>query len=217
MASDTSSASSLLPPLEYSRLSIPFIYRLPATTISAGLVGSLLGITHGGQTAGLRFRAENAHRLPSSSTGWYLYHKSKNYNMALGGVKEGFKMGAKLSFWVGAFFTMEEVIDRTWGKQDFRSTTAAGWIFAGGFSAWCKFVADREKKDHAENVLLDKFPLHTAARTTKLGLLSGLGFGLVQDALSLAKGNRLDYVDFILRKYRRSKHAIDQLIKRNID
>ena len=40
----------------------------------------------------------------------------------------------------------------------------------------------------------------TAARMAKMGLVCGLGFGLMQDALSLAKGKRLRYVDFILRR-----------------
>lgn len=47
-------------------------------------------------------------------------------------------------------------------------------------------------------LLLDQFPYITAARTAKVGLLSGLAFGLVQDALSLAQGRHLAYVDFIL-------------------
>lgn len=65
--------------------------------------------------SGLRFRAENAHRLPSSQVGWYLYHKSKNYHVLLGGVKEGVKMGFRLGFWVGGFFFMEEAVDRLRG------------------------------------------------------------------------------------------------------
>ena len=43
----------------------------------------------------------------------------------------------------------------------------------------------------------DRFPLVTAARTAKIGLLSGLAFGLAQDALGLAKGRRPFYIDFL--------------------
>ena len=57
-------------------------------------------------------------------------------------------------------------------------------------------------------LLLGQFPLTTAARTAKVGLISGLTFGLVQDALSLAKGRRLAYVDFILRR-NRSRKALE--------
>ncbi len=42
-----------------------------------------------------------------------------------------------------------------------------------------------------------RFPLTTAARTAKVGLYTGLAFGLVQDALSLARGRRLGYVEFL--------------------
>ena len=51
-----------------------------------------LGAVQGGKMAGLRFRAENAHRLPNDTTGWYFYHKAKNYQAMYGGVKEGLKM-----------------------------------------------------------------------------------------------------------------------------
>lgn len=54
----------------------------------------------------------------------------------------------------------------------------------------------------------DRFPLITAARTAKQGLVFGFMYGLAQDALSLAKGRRLAYVDFILGKNRREKRKV---------
>ncbi|KFZ15078.1 hypothetical protein V501_02886, partial [Pseudogymnoascus sp. VKM F-4519 (FW-2642)] len=72
-----------------ARLSLPPSQRLLLGTSTAFLVGLTLGGSHGFGLAGLRFRAENAHRLPKEPTGWYLYHKSKNYKMMLEGVKEG--------------------------------------------------------------------------------------------------------------------------------
>ncbi|MCJ1398592.1 hypothetical protein MMC11_001792 [Xylographa trunciseda] len=168
------------PEASASRLSVPFQIRFPAATATAFFAGSFLGVSHGSQTAGLRFRAENAHRLPTSSTGWYLYHKSKNYHMMFGAIKEGLKMGSKVGFWVGGFFAVEEAIDRARGRVDFLSTVVAGLSVAGGLSAW------------------HRFPLLAAAKTAKIGLLSGLVFGLTQDALGLARGRRPFYVDFIL-------------------
>lgn len=119
-----------------SRASLPFGMRLPLATSMALVSGLALGLSHGSRIAGLRFRAENAHRLPSSPTGWYLYHKSKNYNMALGGVKEGLKMGIKLSFWTAAAFSVEEMFDRYRGQKDFVNTVLASLTVAGGFSLW---------------------------------------------------------------------------------
>lgn len=90
--------------------------------------------------AGMRFRAENSHRLPTSQVGCYLYHKSKNYYIAFGGIKEGIKMGGKVSFWAGSFFVVEEVVDQLRGTKEFVSTALAGLSIAGAFSAWSIFT-----------------------------------------------------------------------------
>lgn len=119
-----------------NRLSYPYITRISIGTTAAFLGGMSLGLAYGTKTAGLRFRAENAHRLPSSSTGWYLYHKTKNYHIMFGGIKEGLKLGSKLAIGTGGFFIIEEVVDRLRGEQDFRSTLIAGLTIAGGFSSW---------------------------------------------------------------------------------
>jgi len=119
-----------------NRLSIPFGIRFPAATGVAFVTGLSMGLSHGAKTAGLRFRAENSHRFPTTSTGWYLYHKSKNYHMMLGGIKEGLKMGSKIAFWAGGFFLVEEAVDRLRGTKDFVSTVVAGLSISGGFSAW---------------------------------------------------------------------------------
>jgi hypothetical protein len=122
--------------LAEARLSLPYPARLTVATTLSFLVGATLGLSHGAQTAGLRFRAENAHRLPQTSTGWYFYHKSKNYHMAFGGVKEGMKMGIKVSAWVAAFFALEEYWDRIRGEKDFLNTVMSSLSVAGGFSLW---------------------------------------------------------------------------------
>ncbi len=123
------------PPSFESRLSTPFGIRFPAATGVAFITGLSLGLSHGAKTAGLRFRAENSHRFPTTSTGWYLYHKSKNYHVMLGGIKEGLKMGSKIAFWAGGFFLVEEAVDRLRGTKDFVSTVVAGLSISGGFSA----------------------------------------------------------------------------------
>ena len=128
-------------PESESRLSVPFYIRFPVATTGAFVVGAGMGISHGGKTAGMRFRAENAHRFPTTPTGWYLYHKSKNYHSMLGGIREGLKMGPKIGFWAGSFFLAEEAVDRWRGKKDFLSTVVAGMTIAAGFSGqpWSVF------------------------------------------------------------------------------
>lgn len=131
-----------------ARLSTSPLIRIPAVTLLAGVVGAALGVSHGSTMAGLRFRAENTHRLPDSQVGWYLYHKSKNYHMMLGGIKEGLKMSAKVGFWAGSFFLVEEAVDQArgeGGKKDFLSSTVAGMGVAGGFSLWSRFCAWRRE------------------------------------------------------------------------
>ena len=122
-------------PFYENRLSIPFYVRFPAATAVAFVTGAALGVSHGGKTAGMRFRAENSHRFPNTSTGWYLYHKSKNYHIMLGGIKEALKMGSKIGFWTGSFFIVEEAVDEWRGTKDFMSTVVAGMTIAAGFSA----------------------------------------------------------------------------------
>lgn len=128
------------PAFYQSRLSIPSVLRIPSATVLGFIGGFGLGLSHGGKMAGLRFRAENSHRFPTTQVGWYLYHKSKNYHIALGGIKEGMKMGGKVSLWAGSFFVVEEVIDQLRGTKDFVSTAVAGLGIAGAFSAWSKSI-----------------------------------------------------------------------------
>ena len=116
------------------RLDTPFIVRESIASTVAFFAGMSLGIAHGAQKAGLRFRAEHAHRMPNSAAGWYLYHKSKNYHTILGGVKDGFKMGGRVGGWTAMFFLAEHCVDGGRGKKDFLGTVAAGMATAGAFS-----------------------------------------------------------------------------------
>ena len=115
-------------------------------------------------------------------------------------------MAARMGVWAGVFVVMEEGVDRGRAAvvrrvrevrvgagvgeegggvpRDFMSTVFAGLGTAGAFSAW------------------NRFPLPTAVRLAKMGAKAGLGFGLVQDAVSLLRGRRLGYVEFV------KKHAL---------
>jgi hypothetical protein len=177
------------------RLSIPFIVRAPLLLTSSFVIGFSLGAAHGGPIAGYRYRAENAHRLPKTQTGWYLYHKSKNYHSIVGGVKEGVKLGGVLCGWATIFMCCEEVVDRARGRmfakgeddiangqRDAASTVVAAMSTAGIYS-WKNG--------------LDKF---TAARTAKTALKYSFLYGIVQDLAASLRGNRPAYIDWALRK-----------------
>lgn len=121
-----------------SRLSIPVPLRIPVASATAFTVGMGLGMVQGSKMAGLQFRAEHAHKLPQTTTGWYMYHKSKNYHVAYGGVKEGLRMGAKVSLWTTAMFAIENLFDNYRGTMDVMNTVLASVTVAGGFSLWSK-------------------------------------------------------------------------------
>ncbi|TKA72251.1 hypothetical protein B0A55_06811 [Friedmanniomyces simplex] len=134
--------------------------------------------------------------------GWRNDVALKNYHVALGGVLEGFKMAGKLGVWVGVFVAMEEGLDRgragavrvsrgvrgvkeedglVEGSRDFLSTMLAGLGTAGAFSAW------------------NGFPVATTVRTAKMGAKVGLGFGVAEDVVSMLRGRRIGYVEFVKR------------------
>lgn len=123
----------------YPRLSLATPARVSLGSIVAGLIGFSLGATQGGQTAQLRFRAEHAHKMPDTTTGWYLYHKSKNYHVMQGGVREGLRMSARTTFWSFMALSLESTIDHCRGASDMFSTIIASVTVAGAFSLRRKF------------------------------------------------------------------------------
>lgn len=182
-------APSYLPPVTGaldSRLSIPFLARFPLSFSFGLLSGFVLGAAKGGSQASYRYRAENAHRLPTTQTGWYLYHKSKNYHSIVGGVKEGLRLGGRLSGWAALFVGSEEVIDRLRGGGDDRQRDAAGTVCAGMATAGLYS-------------LKNGYDLFTAARMAKTALKVSLIYGLSQDLMSTLRGRRPAYIDWLTR------------------
>jgi hypothetical protein len=117
------------------RLGIDIERRLPYTVISAFSVGFGFGSSHGAKKAAFQFRAENAHRFPTTSTGWFQYHKTKNYKSIVGGVFEGVKLGTRLGVGAMAFTLFEETVDYArHDRRDFISTVIAGLSFSGIYS-----------------------------------------------------------------------------------
>ncbi|KAL2013062.1 hypothetical protein VTN00DRAFT_587 [Thermoascus crustaceus] len=176
------------------RLGMEIRKRLPYTTLGAFSVGMAIGASHGSKMAAFQFRAENAHRFPTTSTGWFQYHRTKNYKAMLGGIKEGIKMGSKLGAGALTFCLFEEGVDYARNdRRDFLSTVTAGLSFSGIYS------------------LLARHDIYTAARTTKLGLKLSLAYGLMQDVLESIKGNRPAYINFLLGKRQSSSKVEDSL------
>lgn len=122
----------------HPRLSLHTPNRILVGTFLSGTLGFSLGALQGGQMAQLRFRAEHAHKMPSSTAGWYLYHKTKNYHAMQGGIREGFAMSAKTAIWSCMALCLESSVDGCRGSSDMFSTIIATVTVAGGFSLWRK-------------------------------------------------------------------------------
>ncbi|KGQ12412.1 hypothetical protein BBAD15_g1839 [Beauveria bassiana D1-5] len=122
----TSTRPEMLPASsDAMRLSMLAPTRLLLGSLASTMIGFMLGGFQGGQMAQLRFRAEHAHKMPDTTTGWYFYHKSKNYHAMQGGIREGFRMGAKTGFWSFAALSLETTVDRLRGSSDMLSTIVA--------------------------------------------------------------------------------------------
>ncbi|KAI6383068.1 hypothetical protein MCOR25_000255 [Pyricularia grisea] len=165
-----------------SRLSMPAPIRIPVASFLSFGVGMCLGIAQGSKMAGLRFRAEHAHKLPTTTPGWFLYHKSKNYHVAFSSIKEGLKMGGRISVWTTAMFAIENMFDVWRGYPDAINTVLASVTVAGGFSLW------------------HRFPLVMAARTTKMALIAGVAYGGLQDAVGFLRGRPISYVEYVRKR-----------------
>lgn len=84
----------------------------------------------------MRFLAENAHRPPKTLEEWYFYHKTKNYRVVLGGLKQSGRDGVKFAgagvTWIG----FEEAAKRV-GMGEMKEVVA-GVGLAGLVSAFCE-------------------------------------------------------------------------------
>ncbi|EHY56506.1 hypothetical protein HRR83_002409 [Exophiala dermatitidis] len=177
------------------RLSIPFVLRAPTLMMASFGCGFILGSSQGATKGAYRYRAENAHRLPTTQTGWFLYQKSKNYHAMLSGIKEGSRFGAVCMGWATLFMVTEEMVDlsRTrllarkgedvaTGQRDAGSTVIAGMTLAG-FYSWKRG--------------LDHF---AAARTARAAFKFSLAYGLLQDLMATIRGNPPAYIAWLQGK-----------------
>jgi hypothetical protein len=130
------------------KLYIPprFLY-IPGAAVTLGIA---LGLTRGGRRAARQFLAENAHAPPTTVKGWYMYNRTKNYKVMLGGLKgagkESLRLGAVAVGWVA----LEELL-----KNSPFSMVGAGVGTSAIFAA------------------LYRLPLRTAGQTMLLGLVLG--------------------------------------------
>jgi hypothetical protein len=178
------------------RLGIPLVLRAPLSILVSFGTGFSLGASQGATKGAYRYRAENAHRLPTTQTGWFLYQKSKNYHAMLGGLKEGARFGSICAGWATLFLFAEELVDRSrarifarrddeiaTGQRDAGSTVIAGLTVAGIYS-W------KRGFDH-----------FAAAGAARVALRTSLAYGLVQDLATTLRGNPPGYISWLKSKF----------------
>ncbi|KAK9488006.1 hypothetical protein V1527DRAFT_459102 [Lipomyces starkeyi] len=155
--------------------------RLPFLIIATGIVTFPLGLFRGSKIGGLKYLAENSHRLPDTVQGWYFYHKQKNYIILKDGMIESFKFGVRSIAFVSTMFGIEALLDWVRGQVDFLNTVA-------GASTVGFVYAARQRN----------LPRSQIRSTVKSGARLGLIYGLLQDALRAAEG-QLWYVNLVKR------------------
>ncbi|KAI9271790.1 hypothetical protein BDA99DRAFT_433207 [Phascolomyces articulosus] len=141
--------------------------------------GFSIGSFIGGRHAGLQYLAENAHRLPTTVQGWYFYHKTKNYRMALGGIKRGARYAVRTGGLCLMYGAIEAGLDHVRGEPDVLNSVTAGTVSGALFSAFTKL----------------------SRGSVRYSLMFGAAFGLVTGGLSdihrYISGNPPSYMTWI--------------------
>lgn len=120
-------------------------------------------------------------------------------------------MGLYIGFWTALFFAMEEAVDTLRGDVIDGVRGRGRWVDVGPRSLLEEDEMERRGNGQADAgstvlaalgttglfSLWSRLPLPTAARTAKTAFKFGLGYGLAQDALSILRGRRVDYAEWI--------------------
>ncbi|KAG9284693.1 hypothetical protein G9A89_002924 [Geosiphon pyriformis] len=154
--------------------------RISATTIVGLFYGFLYGSYEGGKRTGFQYLAENAHKLPTTRSGWYFYHKRKNHKVILGGMKHGVRYSVKTGSLCFLFVGIEAGWDSVRGEADFANTLISGLSTALIFSS------------------IYRLPMQSIKYACMFGGGFGLFSGVAQDAYRYYKGERIWYFDRFL-------------------
>lgn len=122
------------------RAGLNTVPRLITMTGIGSFWGFALGAYLGGRQSGLQYLAENAHRLPTTVQGWYFYHKTKNYRVALGGIKRGVRYAFRTGGLCFVYGALEAGLDDVRGEADLFNSIVAGVGSGALFSALSKYM-----------------------------------------------------------------------------
>jgi hypothetical protein len=113
------------------------------------------------------------------------------------------RFASRLSVWVALFMGGEELVDQLrgeGGRRDVLSTVCAGLGTAGVYSYVSGAVtgAPSSLASAAAGPGARSLDMYTAARFAKTALKVSIGYGLAQDLVATIRGNRPDYVDWVM-------------------
>lgn len=161
------------------RLNMAPVPRVFLTILAGSTYGFMSGFHGNFKLAGLRYLAQNAHRLPITKGGWYFYHKRKNYVVLKDALGGGIKGALKFGLGTTIYFATEASVDELRGggeNMDFLSTVTAATTLGIGYAS-IKIKGLRSKVLAVRNAVA-----------------FGLVIGLVQDGLRYARGNDIWYL-----------------------
>ncbi|KAJ3413264.1 hypothetical protein HDV05_008250 [Chytridiales sp. JEL 0842] len=153
----------------------PQLFWSAQLTSALTFCGFASGAYLSGRHRSLQFLAENAHRLPKTMRGWYLYHKYKQHEAIHAGYKGGFKYAGRFGLIGLSYVTMESflVSERGLGGESWVCSLTAGAVTSAVFSGFARLPPQ-----YAKYALL-------------FGSLSGLGIGVLQDVYALTTGHSI--------------------------
>ncbi|CCH47047.1 hypothetical protein BN7_6656 [Wickerhamomyces ciferrii] len=159
------------------RLHLHPIPRLTAFGFVSGITGFINGARTEYKNTGLRFLAENSHRLPKTKGNWYFYYKRRNYVCLTESIRGGLRNAFKYSSMIVGLFSIEAGLDKIRGKIDMLNTMGAtigsGYVYAKYY----------------------KLSSHGVSRMVKNGVFIGLLFGGIQDILYYLRNGELWYIN----------------------
>jgi hypothetical protein len=103
-------------------------------SVTAFYVGTVLGGFRASVRRAHQFLAENAHRLPTTKGGWFMYHKHKNYAVIREFVSAGTRTGIRMAGWTGLYCGMEYLFIHFNG-ENWINGAGAGFLSGGIFAA----------------------------------------------------------------------------------
>ncbi|KAK9472707.1 uncharacterized protein V1510DRAFT_403028 [Dipodascopsis tothii] len=174
---DPSADSVLFPYDPTYRFGLTPLLRLPMIMFAVSTYTVPMGLYKGGRVAGLRYLAENTHRLPQTQQGWYFYHKTKNYVVMRDAIIESARYTARVGAFTGLLFGTEAALDAARGRIDFANTTVAAAV-VGLIHSWAGKLSRAQSRS-----------------SVRMGARAGLAFGLCQDGVRYLNGYDVWYVD----------------------